>query len=156
MSATTIRPTWDNQRIKRDRIALLQAEMKRQGVGALYLNDGIGQRYVLNVKVPGTKVFVPVEGEPIAFVRPRDEGYVAAQHPNIRPPLSRAPAGVTSESNANSPFARGLTALLAEHGVAGEKLAVDTMALGQVLDLVKAGINLVEAGPILERTWTVK
>src|SRR5437016_5649919 len=108
MSATTARPTWDNQRIKQDRVQLLQAEMKRVGVGALYLNDGIAQRYALNLKVPGCKLFVPVEGEPIAFVRPRDEGMVQAQHQNIRPPLSRAPAGVTTESSADSPFARGL------------------------------------------------
>ena len=35
MSATTARPTWDNQRIKQDRIRLLQAEMKRAGVSLL-------------------------------------------------------------------------------------------------------------------------
>jgi len=156
MSASTTRPTWDNKRIKQDRVALLQAEMRRGGVGALYLNGGVTQRYALNLKVPGCKLFVPVEGEPIAFVRPRDEGLVLAQHENIRPPLSRAPAGVTSESSANSPFARGLIDLMAEHGLAGEKLAVDTMAIGQVLDLVKAGVNLVAAEPIIERTWTVK
>ncbi|MBM2811732.1 MAG: hypothetical protein HW416_2491 [Chloroflexi bacterium] len=38
MAATTTL-TWDDERLRRDRIALLQAEMRRRNVGALYLRD---------------------------------------------------------------------------------------------------------------------
>lgn len=41
MNARTTRPAWDNKRIKQDRVALLQAEMKQRGVGAMYLNGGV-------------------------------------------------------------------------------------------------------------------
>src|ERR1700751_3681089 len=80
-----MKPTWDQARLKRDRLHGIQTRMKEQGVGALYMNDGYYLRYVLNLKVPGAGVFVPVEGEAIAFIRPRDTGYVKSRHDNVRP-----------------------------------------------------------------------
>src|SRR5437899_1664792 len=79
--------TWDDARMKRDRLQLLQTEMRERGIGALYLNDSVHQRYVLNVKMPGGGVFVPPRGGAIAFVRPRDTGYVKLGHDDVRPPI---------------------------------------------------------------------
>lgn len=156
MTSTALHHTWDDQRIKRDRIRLLQAEMARLGIGGLYLNGGVTLRYALNLKVPGAQLFVPVAGEPIAFVRPRDEGYVSLQHENIRRPLGRAMRDVAVEVSGDSPFARAFVALMAEHGISGERIALDNLEVGPMLDLVHAGVHLVDAEPLIERAWSVK
>ncbi|MBM2812748.1 MAG: peptidase [Chloroflexi bacterium] len=147
--------TWDNKRIKQDRIALLQAEMKREGVGALYLGSGVSARYALNLKVPGCNLFIPAQGEVIAFARPRDEGLVASQHDNMRPPLTKGEPG-TKVRGGDGVFARGLAAVMGEYGLAGEKLGIQDIRMGSVLELVGAGFNLVDAEPIIEHTWSVK
>jgi Xaa-Pro aminopeptidase len=156
MTAAASAPTWDNRRIKQQRIEMLQAQLRRQGIGALYVSDRINRRYVMNLAVPGTHVFVPVEGPVIAFVRPRDVGYVSLQHEYVRPPLGHALRGVRTEVNANSPFARGILDVMAEFGLAGEKLAVDTIGAARLFDLVKAGIPLVDAEQVIEQAWSVK
>jgi hypothetical protein len=102
---------WDDQRIKDDRLAQLQHAMSLHNVGALYLTEqSTHGRYVLNLRVPGGAVFVPVQGEAIAIVRRRDIGYVQAQHPNVRPPFeSHGSSSKGSDRNEG-----GETALLGE------------------------------------------
>jgi len=156
MTAPANTVSWDNQRIKQDRIALLQAEMKRQGVGALYLGNGMSARYALNLKVPGGNLFIPAEGELIAFVRPRDEGYVALQHSNIRPPLPDSRVENPGKGAPAPTLAQALADLMAEHGLAGEKLGIQDLRMSAVLQLVQAGFAVVDAEPLIERTWTVK
>src|SRR5437867_347182 len=63
MATTHITTAWDHERLKQDRLALLQAEMQRQDIGALYLSDGPHVRYLLDLKVPGCRIFVPPEGD---------------------------------------------------------------------------------------------
>ncbi|MBM2813224.1 MAG: hypothetical protein HW416_3983 [Chloroflexi bacterium] len=79
-------PTWDDERLRRDRLARVQAQMRQRNVGALLLADGSKCRYVLNVQIPGVKVYLPAEGTPLAIVRPRDIGYVRLEYPNVRLP----------------------------------------------------------------------
>ncbi len=67
-------PPWNDLRLKSERTERLQAEMRRLGVGGLYLSDSENMRYVLNTKLPGGKLFVPAEGDPVAFVRGREAG----------------------------------------------------------------------------------
>src|SRR5438105_15320692 len=82
--------TWDDQRLKRDRLQQLQAAMARQGVGALYLTEGESVRYAINLRIPGGAAFVPARGQPVAFVRSLDMGYVRLAHSDVRPPVYRA------------------------------------------------------------------
>ena len=49
--AIEIKKTWDEDRMRRDRLERLQTEMQKLDVGALYIT-GINSRYVLNAKVP--------------------------------------------------------------------------------------------------------
>ena len=74
MALEQISVEWDHHRMKKDRLALLQAEMQRQDIGALYITDGPHVRYLLDVKLPGGKVFVPIEGDIVPLARPRDIG----------------------------------------------------------------------------------
>lgn len=153
--------TWDDQRIKRDRLAQLQAQMRLRGVGALYLTEQATYgRYVLNTRVPGGTVFVPVEGEAVAIVRRRDFGYVQAQHPNIRPSFEssrpRSDGGDQDESKDYAALGEGLAALMGEHGLAGERLGVDALVPSAYESLARAEIAVVDLGPVFERAWSVK
>ena len=76
--------TWDPQRLKRDRLHMLQEEMKLRDIGALYLTDQNHIRYALNEHVPGAEVFVPAEGEALGLIRQRDMGYVTRSHATVR------------------------------------------------------------------------
>ncbi|HEY3116394.1 MAG TPA: aminopeptidase P family N-terminal domain-containing protein, partial [Chloroflexota bacterium] len=80
MAEAPIVATWDHERLKHDRLQLLQAEMQRADIGAMYLTEGFHVRYLIDVKVPFGQVFVPAEGDLIAFVRQRDIDYVQKKH----------------------------------------------------------------------------
>lgn len=152
-----IRKTWDEQRLRRDRLARLQEQMKTRGIGALYLTDGVNVRYVLNLKVPGAEVFVPVAGDPIAFIRPRDMGYVKPNYSNVRLPLyNRSAARDGSDPAQLDRFTGGISDLMKQHATAGELLGGDALYLCVVLALTKAGIRLTDARPVMERGGAVK
>ena len=143
--------------IKRERLVRLQEEMKRQGVGALYLGDGVNVHYALNLTVPGGKVFVPVEGEPLAFARSRDFGYVRSNHSNTEL-LSYNVTSTWVPKNAENVgrFAHRLMELMAEHGVAGEPLGLDATGAGIFLALAAAGAKIADAMPVIERARSIK
>lgn len=143
--------------IKRERLVRLQDQMRQQGMGALYVADGVNVRYVLNLTVPGGKVFVPVEGEPLAFARSRDIGYVRASHANVQL-LSHNISSTWVPKNADNvtQFAHHLVNLMAEHGVAGEPLGVDAAGAALFLALTSAGARIADAMPVIERARSIK
>src|SRR6266511_4585094 len=141
--------TWDNQRLKRDRLAHLQAQLKKHGIGGMYLSDIVNVRYVVTTKIPGGKVFVPAQGEAIAFVRPRDVGYVSEVHSNIRPPFLGYKWD-SEHAERLKRFGRGMADLLEQHGAAGQPLAVDELDAASVLALVDAGVKVVDSEETLE------
>jgi len=153
----TATKTWDDQRLKGERLAQLQEQMARRGIGALYLTDGVNVRYVVNVKIPGGAVFVPPHGEAIAFVRPRDMGYVKLRHANVQPPYYNEyltwETGTTAKVDR---FAEGIAELMAQHGVAGEPLGVDSVGPTAFLALARQGVPIADALPALEFARSVK
>jgi Xaa-Pro aminopeptidase len=131
--------------------------MKRQGLGALYLADGVNVRYALNLTVPGGKVFVPGEGEALAFARSRDFGYVHAHHFNTEL-LSHNITSTWVPKNAENVarFAQRLVDLMKEHGVSGEPLGLDAAGAGIFLALSAAGVRIADAMPAVERARSIK
>ena len=155
--AVAVKKTWDDQRLKRDRLAQVQEQMKKRGIGALYLSDGINIRYVLNMKIPGAEVFVPPEGDALAFIRPRDVGYVQLQHKNIQAPLyQRSAARDGSHPEEAERFAKSIVELMKKHGITGEFLAGDHLGVPILLELIKAGVRLTDARPVIERSGALK
>jgi len=151
---------WDDHRLKRDRLARVQAEMRKRNVGSLYVSDNATIRYLLAVKVPSARAFVPAEGEVIAFIRPRDAGYVRMVHSLIQDPLydsasNWGPEAAESAGNEDR-LAYGLLDLMAEHGVAGEPLGVDNLDVPALTALQRAGMSLTYAMPIIEHARAVK
>jgi Xaa-Pro aminopeptidase len=155
-----IAQTWDDRRLKRDRLARVQAEMRKRGVGALYVSDNPTIRYLLAVKVPSARAFVPAEGDVVAFIRPRDAGYVRMVHPLIQDPLydsssNWGPEGGAGEGSPDR-LAYGLIDLMTEHGVAGSPLGVDSLDVPALGALQRAGINMTYAQPIIEYARAIK
>ncbi len=152
-----IEPTWDVERMRRDRRALLQAHMRERGIGALYLNDGVNTQYLLNVRIPGAALFVPPEGEIIALVRARDWGYVKLHYDKLQLPLHNISSAAQDETESGQQRLRqGIVDLMAQYGVAGELLGLDTCRPSVPLTFMKAGVSVVDAEPVIEQARSVK
>ena len=155
--STDATKTWDPQRLKRDRLRMLQDEMKLRDIAALYLSDQTNVRYALDQHVPGGEVFVPADGEALGLVRGRDMGYVTRRHANVRPPFydrSALRGGTDPEQAAR--FVRGIRELMDEHGGGGGQIAFDALPVDPLLALVAAEVRVVDADPLMEHVVTVK
>ncbi len=152
-----IEPTWDVERMRRERRLRLQAQMKERGVGALYLTEGVDIHYLLNVRIPGAALFVPPEGEIIALVRSRDWGYVKLHYDNLQPPIHHVSSAAQDETESGHKRLRqGIADLMARHGVAGEPLGLDESRTSVPLTFIEAGVRVVDAMPIIEQARSVK
>ena len=148
----------DMERLKRARLARLQAEMKRENLGALLLTDFLNIRYatdtvmMLGLRATGIQRFalIPAEGEPIICQRQlsrkqhyrslRFDAYMFA----MRPPI------------ATEDFVSQAIAGLRELGVAGEQIGVDYLNLAAVDLLRAAKIHLLDGSPAIHRARAVK
>ncbi len=149
--------TWDPQRLKRDRLHMLQEEMKLRDIGALYLTDQNHIRYALNEHVPGAEVFVPAEGEALGLIRQRDMGYVTRSHANVRLRFyDRAAARTGTDPEQSVRFVQGISALMDEHGAGGAQIAIDGMSVEPLLALAASGVRVIDASPLIEHVETVK
>ncbi len=153
-----IKKTWDDQRLKRDRLVRAQEQMKKRGIGAMYLCDNsVAGRYLLIQKVPGSELFVPMEGEALAFIRKRDVGYVKRHHANIQEPFyQRSAARDGSNPDEIKRFGQAILELMAKYGLAGEVLGVDRLPSSLILSLTDAGIRLADSAPVFEHAGAVK
>ncbi len=148
--------TWDDRRLKDERLAQLQQTMREQAIGALYLTEGVDVRYILNLSIPGGAVFVPADGVPIAFVRSLDEGYVRLAHSDVRPHLYRADPSDPEADEKSLRWADELGALMEDYGSAGEVLGVDSLDPIAFAALNRRGFRLQNAEKVLEIAKTVK
>ncbi len=148
----------DMERFKRERLARLQGEMKRQGLGALLLTDFLNIRYATNtvmmlgLRATGIQRFalVPVVGEPIICQRElarrsdyrnmRFDAYMFA----MRPPV------------ATDDFVDQAMAGLKELGVAGEPVGIDYLNLSAIDGLKAKGVKLVDGCPAVHQARVVK
>lgn len=154
-----ITKTWDDVRLKQERLERVQAQMREHGIGAMYLNEKVTIRYLLNTKIPTAMAFVPPEGEVIAFVRPRDHGYVQSVHQNVREPVYDHASTWGPEGAFDADPSRlidTLRGLMASHGVSGAALGVDNLDLVAIQALTAAGFRLAYAQPLLEHARAVK
>lgn len=156
MGSNVMEKTWDDQRLKRDRVRNLQEVMQRENVGGMFLTDRINVRYVLNLRIPGGTAFVPAQGEPIAFVRSMDEGYVKLSHSDVRPIIYRVDPSDAEADQKALKWADKLKDLMTEFGVAGKKLGIDTLDPIAFMALSHHEMPLVSAEKLIEPSKTVK
>ena len=156
MSQNIMEKTWDDERLKRDRVRNLQAVMQRENVGGMFLTDRINVRYALNLRIPGGTSFVPAEGEPIAFVRSMDEGYVKLSHSDVRPIIYRVDPSDAEADQKALKWADKLKDLMVEFGVAGKKLGIDTLDPIAFMALSHHEMPLISAEKLIEPSKTIK
>lgn len=156
MTTPIMTKVWDDERLKRDKLRQLQAAMAEYKVGALYLTEGESIRFVVNVRIPGSAAFVPAQGEPIIFVRPLDMGYVRLLHPDVRPHVYRPDPTDPEADQKALRWAEALQDLMAEAGVAGETLGLDSSDPVGFLALHERGFRLQNAQKVLEIAKQVK
>ena len=148
----------DTARLKRERLARLQGEMRRARLGALLLSDFLNLRYatdtvmMLGLRATGIQRFalIPAAGEPIICQRElsrksdyrslRFDAYMFA----MRPPI------------ATQDFVAQAVAGLKELGAAGERIGVDYLNLSAIDGLKAAGIHLVDGCPAIHQARAVK
>ncbi len=148
---------WDEQRCTRSRVATLQDQMKRNGIGAFLLGSGIGARWTLGVAVPSADVFVPPEGDVIGFVRQRDIEYVRMHHANTRLPLYEHDVpDECSDLDKDARWACAIADLMEQHGVAGERLGIEEAKPGLLIALVERGVHVADAREIFEQATAIK
>jgi Xaa-Pro aminopeptidase len=128
--------------------------MVRQDIGALYLTEGFNVRYLIDVRVPFGQVFVPVEGDILAFVRARDLDYVQRKHQDVEKVKD---ADFNAElRHLRKDLVGGLRTLMSRYGVAGERLGLDSLRPDLVIQLFQAGIPIIEAELACTRASSVK
>lgn len=152
--AFVVEKTWDDARLKRDRLGLLQKQLRAHDLGALYLKD-VSVRYVLNTKIPGGEVFVPAQGEPVTFVQERDLRWVSklgAARPRFQGTRQNDEEGPSQYR----PLGFGLAGLMEEFGVAGLPLGVDGLETAAILALLEAGVRVTDANALLVAAGSVK
>ncbi|HEY7220350.1 MAG TPA: M24 family metallopeptidase [Candidatus Binatia bacterium] len=148
----------DMERLRKDRLARLQAAMKRENLGALLLTDFLNIRYATNtvmmlgLRTAGIQRFalIPAHGEPLICQRElarkkyfqslRFDAYMFG----MRPPV------------ATEDFVNQAVLGLKQLGVAGERVGVDWLNLSAVEGLKDAEIDLVDGWPAINQARAVK
>jgi len=148
----------DMERLARDRLARLQAAMRRQNLAALLLTDFLNIRYATNtvmmlgLRATGIQRFalIPAEGEPLICQRElsrksqyrslRFDAYMFA----MRPPVATAD------------FVDQTIAGLEQLGVKNERVGVDFLNLTAIEGLKAAGIALADGWPAINKARAVK
>lgn len=146
------------ERLTSERLARLQAAMKRRGLGALLLTDWLNVRYATNtVMMLGLRAtaiqrfaLIPVEGSPLICQRElsrkrvhrslRFDAFMFA----MRPPV------------ATRDFVAQVVAGLKELRVAGETVGVDSLNLEAIDQLRDAGIRLIDGTRAVQDARAVK
>ena len=148
----------DMERLARDRLARLQAAMRRQNLAALLLTDFLNIRYATNtvmmlgLRATGIQRFalIPAEGEPLICQRElsrksryrslRFDAYMFA----MRPPVATAD------------FVDQTIAGLEQLGAKAERIGVDFLNLTAIEGLKAAGIALADGWPAINKARAVK
>ncbi len=148
----------DMERLAKNRLARLQAAMKRENLGALLLTDFLNIRYATNtvmmlgLRATGIQRFalIPAEGDPLICQRElsrkkhfrslRFDAYMFA----MRPPV------------ATEDFVDQAIDGLKQLGGASERVGVDCLNLAAVDGMKAAGIHLVDGWPALNQARVIK
>jgi len=144
------------QQMRKDRVRRLQQVMKEQGFGALLLTEGPNVRYVTNVRVPGGSAFVPREGEPILYARPRDQGYVERDYPIIRNAIRGNNATGPDMEERSARWAKDIKETMKEFGIEGERLGVDPLDVVSIHALAEMGLDVVDGRNTLSVAKRIK
>lgn len=164
-TATLLERGVDFERLRRERLYKVQAEMRSRDIGALLLTDTINIRYVTGVSVMplstatnlGHYVLIPAEGSPVVFemaqAKFRAEEFFAdvrnAYHWQARFAEQMAP-------ERSGQWAAEIALELAKWGISGSELGVDRLDYHGFSALQEQGLSLADADEPLEAARVIK
>ena len=146
------------ERLARDRLARLQAAMRRQNLAALLLTDFLNIRYATNtvmmlgLRATGIQRFalIPAEGEPLICQRELSR---KSQYRSLRFDaymFAMRPPGATAD------FVDQAIAGLEQLGGKNERVGVDFLKLTAIDGLKAAGVALADGWPAINTARAVK
>ena len=157
----------DFDRLRKERLVKLQAEMKVEGLGALVLFAGANIRYAtasyqgnwkynINIRY----AVVPTEGEPTLFETAGSDLQCAIidlpwMAGRIRPAITWQWAEGAVPYMAGR-MADSVMEVLKEHGVQKEKIGIDNLDMPAFEAFKKLGLNIVNGWPAVSRARVVK
>ena len=158
----------DFDRLRKDRLKKLQAEMKVDNLGALVLFAGANIRYAtasyqgnwkynINIRY----AVVPVEGPPTLFETAGSDLQCAKIDLPWMEPGRIRPAVTWQWAEGAVPYMAGRMAdsvmeVLKEHKVEKEKIGIDNLDMPAYEALTKLGLNIVNGWPAVSRARVVK
>lgn len=155
----------DSARLRRGRLAKVQREMAARQIGALVLTDIVNIRYCTGVAVMplwtavniAHYVIVPVTGEPVIFEYGGAEFRQRAFWPDVRPSMFWQARVTDSDSPGKAAaWAKQVRDVLAERGLAGERIGIDVLDYNGYAALQALGLVLTDADRAMSAARIIK
>jgi Xaa-Pro aminopeptidase len=149
--------------LRRGRLERLQATMRSRGTAICLLFSPANIRYATGTDVMGVwsattfarHALVPADGEPVLFEYPGSMHVSERLVGDVRPAREWQFKVPSAEGPARA-WAREIGAVMAELGLAGERLAVDKLDVPGFLALGAEGVEVADAGPVTLEAREVK
>jgi Xaa-Pro aminopeptidase len=155
----------DLARLRRDRLAKVQRAMAAHDLGVLVLTDIVNIRYCTGVAVMplwtavniAHYVVVPVTGDPVIFEYGGAEFRQRAFWPDVRPSMFWQARVTDADSPGKAAaWARQIEGVLAEKGVAGERIGIDVLDYNGFAALQALGLRLADADRAMSAARIIK
>jgi Xaa-Pro aminopeptidase len=155
----------DSARLRRGRLAKVQREMAARQIGALVLTDIVNIRYCTGVAVMplwtavniAHYVIVPVTGDPVIFEYGGAEFRQRAFWPDVRPSMFWQARVTDSDSPGKAAaWAKQVRDVLAERGLAGERIGIDVLDYNGYAALQALGLVLTDADRAMSAARIIK
>src|SRR6202790_5675858 len=157
----------DFERLRKDRLAKMQAEMTKRDIGALVLFAGANVRYVTGSYQGNWKYNINIRyavvtngGEPVLFETAGSDLQCAKMDlPWMENRI--APAITWQGAEGAVPYMAGRMAqsvvdVLKEHGLQTERIGIDNLDMAALKAFTEAGVNIVDAWPCISAARVVK
>ena len=155
----------DFERLRRERLEKVQAEMRGRGIGTLLLTDTMNIRYTTGVSVMpiwtasnlAHYVLVPVEGSPVVFEMARARFRAEEFFPDVRNAYhwqSRFAEQMAPERSTE--WASEIKDVLRDWGLAEDRLGVDCLDYHGFTALQELGLHLADADEPMEAARVIK
>ncbi|CAN5677734.1 Xaa-Pro peptidase family protein [soil metagenome] len=164
-SGTLLERGVDFERLRRERLEKVQAEMRSRDIGALLLTDTMNIRYTTGVSVMpiwtasnlAHYVLVPAEGSPVVFEMARARFRAEEFFQDVRNAYhwqARFAEQMAPERSVK--WAEEIKSVLEDWGVAGESLGMDCLDYHGFTALQGQGLRLTDADEPMEAARIIK
>jgi Xaa-Pro aminopeptidase len=158
----------DHDRMRKERLARLQAQLKARDIGAIVVYAGANVRYATGSYQGNWKyniniryAVVPAAGDPVLFETAGSDFHCAhidlpwMGNNNIRPAMTWQWAEGAVPHMVHK-MVGGIVDVLKENGVAKERVAIDNLDMAALRGFQEAGINPLDGWPVVSAARVIK